>query len=857
MASRPSPPRPTAPVADARSTRLAGWLGRPARRPRGDLDGVGVTGVTLELAAGAARRPVRRAAGRAAPTARRTPPRPSRAGAVAVLTDAGGRGACADAGVPVLVVDRAARRCSADLAARVYGDPAARAADDRRHRHPGQDHHHPARRGGARRRPACRPAVIGTVGTRIAGADVKTALTTPEAPDLHALFAVMRERGVDGLRDGGLQPRAGDGPGRRRGLRRRRLHQPRPRPPRLPRRRRGLLRGQGRRCSPPSGPGSAWSTSTTSTAGGWLDEADGPGARPSRPPGADADWRAVDVDLGADGSTFTRRSARTAARRGRRARCPATSTSPTRCARSPPAARPGFDAARGRRRRSADGGRGARPAGAGRRRPGLRSSSSTTPTSPTPSSAALDALRPLTDGRLIVVLGAGGDRDPGKRPMMGEIAAPARRRARGHRRQPAHRGPGRDPGRDPGRAPDGGRGRGARGRRPPGGDRARPSRRAGAGDIVLVAGKGHETGQEVAGVVHPFDDRDGAARGAGRERPMIALTLAEIADVVGGTVVDDDRRRAVDRAGVRRQPGRRAAAGCSSRSPGERVDGHDYAARGGRRPARPPCSALAADRASRPSSSTTRSRALGAAGPARRSTRLPDADRASALTGSQGKTGTKDLLAQVLAGGRPDGRDRRHPSTTSSACRSPCCAPTPTTRYLVVEMGARGIGHIAELVRDRAARRRRWCSTSAPPTSASSARSEAIAQAKGEIVEALPADGRRGAQRRRPAGRRDGRPDAGPGAHLRHRRATPTCGSATSRSTTSAARRSTSGTTGDRAPTVALGLLGEHQVANAAAAAAMALAARRRPRRRRRRARPRATAPRRRGGWSCTSAPTA
>jgi UDP-N-acetylmuramoyl-L-alanyl-D-glutamate--2,6-diaminopimelate ligase len=32
--------------------------------------------------------------------------------------------------------------------------------------------------------------------------------------------------------------------------------------------------------------------------------------------------------------------------------------------------------------------------------------------------------------------------------------------------------------------------------------------RARTGDVVLVAGKGHETGQEVAGVVHPFDDRD-------------------------------------------------------------------------------------------------------------------------------------------------------------------------------------------------------------------------------------------------------------------------------------------------------------------------------------------------------------
>jgi UDP-N-acetylmuramoyl-L-alanyl-D-glutamate--2,6-diaminopimelate ligase len=36
---------------------------------------------------------------------------------------------------------------------------------------------------------------------------------------------------------------------------------------------------------------------------------------------------------------------------------------------------------------------------------------------------------------------------------------------------------------------------------------------AGPGDTVLVAGKGHETGQEIAGTVHPFDDRD-VLRGA-------------------------------------------------------------------------------------------------------------------------------------------------------------------------------------------------------------------------------------------------------------------------------------------------------------------------------------------------------
>jgi len=39
-------------------------------------------------------------------------------------------------------------------------------------------------------------ATVGTVGTRIAGVDVATALTTPEAPDLHGLFAVMKEQRV-------------------------------------------------------------------------------------------------------------------------------------------------------------------------------------------------------------------------------------------------------------------------------------------------------------------------------------------------------------------------------------------------------------------------------------------------------------------------------------------------------------------------------------------------------------------------------------------------------------------------------------------------------------------------------------
>ena len=125
--------------------------------------------------------------------------------------------------------------------------------------------------------------------------------------------------------------------------------------------------------------------------------------------------------------------------------------------------------------------------------------------------SALNALRPNVSGggRLIVVLGAGGDRDPGKRPAMGAAAAanadlvvvtddnprteePSVIRAAvlaGAREAAAISGA------DVVEV----------------GDRAAAIRHAvghaGAGDVVLLAGKGHEQGQEVAGQIHPFDDR--------------------------------------------------------------------------------------------------------------------------------------------------------------------------------------------------------------------------------------------------------------------------------------------------------------------------------------------------------------
>jgi UDP-N-acetylmuramoyl-L-alanyl-D-glutamate--2,6-diaminopimelate ligase len=118
---------------------------------------------------------------------------------------------------------------------------------------------------------------------------------------------------------------------------------------------------------------------------------------------------------------------------------------------------------------------------------------------------ALGALRPLTGGRLLVVLGCGGDRDREKRPVMGEIAARGADLLIVTDDNPRSEDPGAI--RRAVLAPAG-----ERGEVREIGDRAEAIRAAVAaarpGDTVLVAGKGHETGQEINGVVHPFDDRD-------------------------------------------------------------------------------------------------------------------------------------------------------------------------------------------------------------------------------------------------------------------------------------------------------------------------------------------------------------
>jgi UDP-N-acetylmuramoyl-L-alanyl-D-glutamate--2,6-diaminopimelate ligase len=121
----------------------------------------------------------------------------------------------------------------------------------------------------------------------------------------------------------------------------------------------------------------------------------------------------------------------------------------------------------------------------------------------------LAALRPHAAGRLAVVFGAGGDRDPGKRPLMGAACARLADRCIVTDDNPRSESPAAI--------------RAAILAACPGaleiGDRAAAIAAAmaelGPGDVLAVAGKGHESGQTVGGVTHPFDDAAVVRRIAG------------------------------------------------------------------------------------------------------------------------------------------------------------------------------------------------------------------------------------------------------------------------------------------------------------------------------------------------------
>lgn len=422
-------------------------------------------------------------------------------GAVAVLTDADGA-RLLPPGVPTLVV-RQPRALLGRLSAHVYGDPASALRMLAVTGTQGKTTTTRLAEGGLLAA-GVRAAVVGTVGTRIAGREVTTALTTPEAPDLHGVFARMREESVAvcamevsshalvmGRVDGVVFDLA-------------------------------VFTNLGRdhldfhddvedyylvKASLLSSDRARLGLVNVDDEYGrrLVTESD-IDVRTFSVEGLDADWRAVDLDLQSSGSTFT-----VLGPGGLQVPTgvplPGAFNVANALAAVAACAEVGFDpvaVAAGIAGSSGVPGR-------------LERVTSDQDFEvivdyahkPDAVAATLDTLRPLTRGRLIVVLGAGGDRDQGKRPLMGRIAADHADLLVVTDDNPRTE--------DPSAIRAAVRAGAAQGRAEvlEIGDRREAIRealrRAAPGDTVLIAGKGHETGQEVDGVVQPFDDRTVAA----------------------------------------------------------------------------------------------------------------------------------------------------------------------------------------------------------------------------------------------------------------------------------------------------------------------------------------------------------
>ncbi|MYV57910.1 UDP-N-acetylmuramoyl-L-alanyl-D-glutamate--2,6-diaminopimelate ligase [Streptomyces sp. SID3212] len=424
-------------------------------------------------------------------------------GAAAILTDPAGAERAAATGLPVLVVPDPRGRMG-ELAAEIYGRPGEDLLQIGITGTSGKTTTAYLVEGGLRAA-GHRTGLIGTVEMRVDDERIKSERTTPEATDLQALFAVMRERGVEsvamevsshalvlGRVDGcvfdvavfnNLSPEHMEFHSGMEDYFQAKAQLFTPRRSRL-----GVVNlddEYGRRL---------------------VTEATVPVTTFSAEGRQDADWRAEDVETGAQGSTFT-----AVGHQGQRVRAAAPLPGPFNVANTLAAiatlAVAGIDP------QTAADGVAAVPGVPGRLervdagQPYLAVVDYAHKTDAVES--VLRSLRKVTKGKVHLVLGCGGDRDETKRGPMGAAAARLADTAVLTSDNPRSEDPlailaamlagavGVPPAERGDILVDADRASAI----------ATAVSRARADDTVLIAGKGHEQGQDIAGVVRPFDDR--------------------------------------------------------------------------------------------------------------------------------------------------------------------------------------------------------------------------------------------------------------------------------------------------------------------------------------------------------------
>lgn len=446
----------------------------------------------------------------------------AQAGAVAVLTDPSGRDAAVAAGLPVFVVTDPRARLG-EVAAWIYGDPSERVLLVGVTGTAGKSTTTYLVESGLRAA-GYRTGLIGGVETRIAGEVQRSVLTTPEATDLQALLAAMAERGV-GAAAMEVSSHA-LALGRVAGTRydvavftnlsqdhldfhgsmddyfaaKAELFTSRYA-------RSGVVNVDDRRGRELAA--SAPIPVTTYSAEGRLT----------------ADWRAVDVRPGADGSAF-----RVVGPGGVEADASIALPGEFNVANAMAAIVALVEAGVGLA--DAVAGVSASPGPPGRLERVDRGQDFTVLVDyahkPGAVEALLTVMRAVTQGSLIIVLGCGGDRDRGKRPLMGAAAAGLADLAILTNDNPRSEDPLVILAEMLAGAIEVPRDQRARIVVEP--DRAAAIemavRGAGKGDVVLIAGKGHERGQYVAGEILPFDDREVAAGALMRRRAAEDATMA-------------------------------------------------------------------------------------------------------------------------------------------------------------------------------------------------------------------------------------------------------------------------------------------------------------------------------------------